>query len=140
MKKFLIKTFVRTNIYSPLLTFFSAFIVQNFLFDHSPDRMRNCYMPLFTEFLLAMLALFISLTSITVFLNLNKVIYQNSVTNFLTFFLFPIVASITVIAILQEDFGDKRSILFFSALNIPVWYFLISNYIKFKNLKNGENI
>ncbi len=133
MKKYLLKSFLKINIGSTLITFILAFIIQNFIIQHNGERMRNCYMPLFTELLIAFSCFFISFSSFTIFLNLFQNFRENRFLTKLSFFLIPFITTVTFIIIFfQEEFVDKKVILFLATLVIPVWFFLIWEYTKFK--------
>ena len=138
MKKHLLKAFFRINKYSVLLTFTLTFIIQNFIIE-SGERMRNCYMPLFTEILLSALSFFISLASITIFLNLFKRIIQNNILILLSFILLPLINSIIIIFYLVDE-NDSYLFLYISVLLFPVWTFIIREYFKFSRIeKKLEN-
>lgn len=132
MKKHLLKSFLKINLGSTLVTFILAFIIQNFIIEHNGERMRNCYMPLFTELLIAFSCLFISFSSLTIFLNLFQNFRKNRLLTSLSFFLIPFITTVTfIILFFQEEFVDKKIILFLATLVIPVWFFIIWEYRKF---------
>lgn len=131
MKKYLLKSFLKINLGSTLLAFVLAFIIQNFIIQHSE---RNCYMPLFTELLIAIFCFFISFSSLTIFLNLFQNFRKNRFLTGLSFFLIPFTTTVTILIFFQDGFADKEVILFFATLVIPVWFFIIWEYIKFKKI------
>lgn len=135
MKKYLLKTFFRINRNSVILTFILCFIFQNFVVP-SGEKLRNCYMPLFTELIISFLSFFIALTSITIFLNLIKKINQNNTFIILSFFLLPIITSIIIVFNLIDE-NDNYIFLFIFALLLPVWLSLIWEYFKFNRITNN---
>lgn len=132
MKKHLLKSFLKINLASTLVTFILAFIIQNFIIQHKEERMRNCYMPLFTELLITLFCFFISLSTLTIFLNLFQNLRKQRLLKSLSFFLLPFITTITfIIVFFQDGFTDKRVILLLAALVIPVWFLIIWEYRKF---------
>lgn len=134
MKKYLLKSFLKINLGSILITFVFAFIIQNFTIQKG-ECMRNCYMPLYTELLMVVFCFFISFSTLSIFLNLFQNIRKNKFLTILSFFLIPFITSISLIIIyFLNDFDDKNFILFITTLLIPVWFFIIWEYINFKKL------
>lgn len=132
MKKHLLKSFLKINLASTLVTFILAFIIQNFIIQHKEERMRNCYMPLFAELLITLFCFFISLSTLTIFLNLFQNLRKQRLLKSLSFFLLPFITTITfIIVFFQDGFTDKRVILLLAALVIPVWFLIIWEYRKF---------
>ncbi len=135
MKKYLLKTFFRIIGYSVLLTFIFTLIIQIFIVEHG-EKMRNCYMPLFTEIIFSGFSLFISLASITIFLTFFKKIIHNDIFSLLSFVLLPLIASYIILLFLADEEGNYI-LLFICALLFPVWVLIIWEYYKFNKIKKN---
>lgn len=133
MKKHLLKTFFRISSYSALLTFILSFIFQNFIIQRG-ETMRDCFMPFFSELLLTILSFCISLTSITIFINLLNRKNRNNTFVFSTFSVLPLITSLILIVYSIYE-NDSDIFLFLFALLFPFWVFLIWEYLKFIKIR-----
>lgn len=81
--KLLASLFLKIVIIGVCSTFYLISILQML----NSDKLVRDYMPLFTEFIFSFLALILSMSSVTIFANLNKNVRGSKVKYFFVFFL-----------------------------------------------------
>lgn len=134
MKKQILKIFLRINLLSSLTTFTLTLILV-FIWQRTATRgeeLRNCYMPFFTEILATLSALFISLSTISIFLNLHLKFRQTKMNVTLSFLVLPALISIILwLSLLQNGAKGTEAVLLIIAVYFPVWFFIVREYIKY---------
>lgn len=134
MKKLLFKLFVRVSLLSVVSTFLLACLLV-FLWQNAEvqgERLRNHYMPLYTEILTAFITLFLSLSTLSIFLNLNRRFRQSKTTVALSFFLLPaLLSSFVALAVYLQEGDDLKTWLLVLVAYLPFWFLLIKSYFSF---------
>ncbi len=89
-------------------------------------------MPFFSEIIATASALFISLSTVGIFLNLNQKFRQSKIRITLSFLVLPIVmSSIIWFSIFQNEIAYTETIQMAMATFVPVWLFIVWEYFKF---------
>ena len=132
MKKHLLKLYLSTIILSCIATFIWVHIL-----ELSRDNIPRCYMPYFTEFILACIAFLMSLSFFTIFFNLYKNFRTNRVLRFLSFYFFLFIDIIIIIAMY---YNYMSHFLYGLSVIIPLFIMITYSYISFsKFLQNHTN-
>lgn len=139
MKKQIFKIFIRINLLSVLttliLTLVLGFICQNP--GTNREEIRNCYMPFFAEILASASAFFISLSTVSIFLNLFLKIRQTKMNVALSFLFLPILSSLYLwLSLFKGEMKDTQTVLVIIAVYFPVWFFIIRELFKFSRITN----
>lgn len=132
MKKQIFKIFIRINLFSVLttliLTLVLVFICKNP--GTNREEMRNCYMPYFAEILASASAFFISLSTVSIFLNLFLKIRQTKMNVALSFLFLPILSTLYLwLSLFKSEMKDNETLIM--AVYFPVWFFIIREFLKF---------
>lgn len=133
IKKHLLKIWIITFLTTAIATFLLVHLIEIYRTDHLKH-----YMPYFTELVCTLISMALSFSFFTVFLNLNKKVRQNTVSNLLSFFLFPTICGFIIIPITFNRWpADLKYVL---AMIIPFFSFLIFQWYRFKRyMKIGCN-
>lgn len=137
MKNQLFKIFLRINGFGVLTTFIMIVIAKMVIqsaksIEQDVEMRRNCFMPFFTEILATGTALFIALSTIGIFFNLNTKFRQSRIRIAFSFFVLPVLVSIYLwCSLFLNEASDKQTIFIAITIYFPVWFIIIREYLKF---------
>jgi hypothetical protein len=126
IKKYLLKIWLLTFIFSGLSTFILVHLIE---INRRIDN--RCYMPYFTEVGFTIFSMILTFCFSTIFLNLNKKISQNRNLNLLSFFLLPAICVLIFATFLGQD---TTGLKYLFATVIPFLLLISFYYYKFRKL------
>lgn len=130
----LLSRFLRINFLSAILTFIIVYFMKDRDLNGTGDfatQMLNI-----TAMTFAILALFLSLTSVTILANTWQSVRENTMWRLLSFFLLPLLGTRAVCyGIIEVRFNSE--VKYILACVLPFWVMLIAQYFLFCEDKNS---
>lgn len=124
----LLSRFLQINVLSAILTFVIVYLLKISYFG---TPMLNI-----TAMTFAILALFLSLTSVTILANVWQSVRENTMWRLLSFFLLPLLGTgIVCYGIIEVRFNSE--VKYILACVLPFWVMLIAQYFLFCEDKNS---
>ena len=134
VKKQLLKIWLITLLTSSISTFILVHLIETY-------RIINfkCYMPYFTELMCAFISVILTFSFLPLFFNLKKHIAKNRNLNFLSFFLLPIIAVVSMSISTLIYYENSSDLKYLFAIIIPFLITICFFYFKFRALINKNN-